>query len=133
MSDNNLTIEQRKDKAKAELIDLEKKLEKSAKELKGKFGLGSHPQKLVSKRPFLVLGVALLAGFVLAGKGKKRKSKLTDAESESPVNISYGPGMRDMLMMQVKRMIAEKGFNYAMDIVDNVVKKKMKEQEQPES
>ena len=133
MSDSKLTIEQRKEKAKAELEVLQSKLEASVKELKGKIEYSIHPKKLVSKRPFLVLGAALLVGFILAGSRKKRKTKLSEENVEAPVNISYGPSMKDMLILQVKRIIAEKGFNYAMDVVENVVKKKMEEKGQSES
>ena len=133
MSDSKLTIEQRKEKAKAELEVLQKKLEASVKELKDKIEYRAHPKKLVSKHPFLILGAALLGGFILAGSRKKRKNKFSDDNVEAPVNISYGPTMKDMLMLQIKRIIAEKGFNYAMDVVENVVKKKMEEKGQSES
>jgi hypothetical protein len=136
MTDQKLTLEQKKEKLENELKELQSELENSLSDLKGDVKDSFKPKNLIRKYPLTSLGICLIAGFIIAGR-KNEYVEMSDKGKSGPKGsgttfVQTPPGVTSMFMLELKRAITQKATSHALRYLDDIFEKKFNRKESDE-
>lgn len=115
MADVKLSnLEKKKQELEEELIRIQGGIDKSIDEVKEEVSSNMDPKNLIKKYPLPIVGVSIVAGFLLGRERKnyrRTSSKRYNSDSVSDSGIAK----------EIKRMLAKKGLSLLMDYLDDKV------------
>jgi hypothetical protein len=129
MSEKKISIEERKKQLEAELAQIQGNIEASVSDIKEDAKNHFKIEHLVKKYPVTVLSLALVIGYVSAGRRNKskRSSNKDESVTSSTQNQSRSiePSVSALLMLEMKRLITQKAMTYAAEYIDDILEKKL--------
>lgn len=129
MSEKKLSLEERKKQLEAELAQIQGNIEASVIDIKEDAKNHFKVEHLVKKYPVTVLSLALITGYVAAGRRRKKtnnsnkeKAKTSPSENSSS---AVEPTVSALLILEMKRLITQKAMTYAAQYLDDFLEKKL--------
>lgn len=113
---NDITLKefiQRKNRIEAEVKQIHNNLDSSVHKVKDSFLQLIIPTEKIRRKPFKSIGIAIIVGFAV-GLPKKKTGK----SRKNGMNTSDKPGLSNLLMDELKRLVAQKTAGYIMDLID---------------
>lgn len=111
-------LEQRKKQIEAELVQIQNDVDSSVDSIKERFLSSLLPVKMIHKKPFKAVGIAVLAGFTLGlprlRLGKRRKGTAGRRDSQ---------GVTSLMMDELKRIAARRAVGLFVDTLDDQLAK----------
>jgi hypothetical protein len=111
-------IEKKKEELKANLSRIQNDLDNSLVEVKEDVVQSLSPKEVVKKYPLHVVGVSILVGFLV---GSKRSNKNYGSPSSS------GSAIVDSIGRSIKKRLAQKAIDTAMDFFEGKLSEKKEE------
>lgn len=107
-------LEKKKQELEQELANIQNGIDKSIDEVREGVSTNMAPKNIIRKYPLPIVGVSVVAGFLL-GRGRKYSS--TSASNSYSSHRDAGSA----ISKEIKRMLAKKGLNLLLDYLDEKV------------
>lgn len=120
MSDKIKNIEQRKEKLKQEIRELQDELDESIHEARDDLSHRLKPRNLIREYPLTSIGITFLAGLLIGPRGNDSESnKTADRKSSSRGESSNGVGSH--IWSEVKRSASKRAVRLLMEYLDDII------------
>lgn len=120
MSDKIKNIEQRKEKLKQEIRELQGELDESINEARDDLSHRLKPRNLIREYPLTSIGITFIAGLLIGPRGNDSGSeKKADRKSYAKGKSSNGVGSH--IWSEIKRSASKRAVRLLMEYLDDII------------
>ncbi len=122
-------LKARKMALKQEMEQIQGEIESSLREVRHSMTDRVRFRYWVERYPLHIVGTALLAGFMLARRGRSERTKKVAEDAEVHVTESPDSSFSSLFMGELKKMATQRAVRYVMQRVEQALEERSKKEE----